>query len=238
MYSVKALSVPTRNRILNALPREEYEHLLPNLERVHLPKGKTLCHAGDIIHSAYFITGGMVSLLSTTEDGDIVEVAMVGSEGMTGVPLVLKVDTAPYQIMVQIKADAMKIKASALKAEFNRGGQLQSLLLRYTHSVLCHVAQSAVCNRFHTLEERLCRWLMISRSVMHSDTIFLTQEFISHMLGAPRTGVTMIAGNLQRKKLISYTRGKIQILDPRALESNSCGCYRAVREEIDHFLAA
>jgi CRP-like cAMP-binding protein len=228
----------TRNRLLAALPRQEYERLAPHLEPIHLPKGKTLAASGDTLRYAYFPTSGMVSLLSTTESGQSIEVAMVGDEGVIGVPIILRVGVMPYWSMVQISADAMRIRATALRNEFDRGEQLHDLLLRYTHALLTQISQSAVCNRFHSVEERFCRWLLISRDRAKSDTINLTQEFISQMLGTARTRVTMAALPLQDAGLIRYRRGKITILDRQGLESVACECYAIVSKEVSHVLAA
>ncbi|HEX6624891.1 MAG TPA: Crp/Fnr family transcriptional regulator [Pyrinomonadaceae bacterium] len=228
----------TKNRLLAALPRQEYERLAPHLEPMHLPRGKTIALTGDTLRYAYFPTSGMLSLLSTSGGGEAIEVAMVGSEGFVGVPIILKVGVTPYWSMVQIQSDAMRISAAALGEEFDRCEQLHDLLLKYTHSLLAHVTQSAVCNRFHTVQERLCRWLLLSRDRMKSDTINLTQEFISQMLGTARTGVTMAAVPLQDAGLIRYRRGKITILDREGLESVACECYSIVRKEVSHTLAA
>ena len=238
MPSVKDVGSTFNNRLLAALPREEYERLSPHLELVRLPPGKILYNAGEIVRYAYFPRGGMVSLLSITEEGRTIEVGMIGNEGMTGVPVILRSGMAPYQVMVQLAGNALRIRGDALREAFNRGGTLQDLLLRYTHSLLIQVAQSAACNRFHTVEERLCRWLLVSRDRVQTDTIQLTQEFISHMLGVPRTSVTMIAGALQKEGLIKYSRGRITLLDRRGLEAASCECYRRVREGISELLIA
>jgi CRP-like cAMP-binding protein len=228
----------TKNRLLAALPRQEYERLAPHLEPTHLPRGKTIALTGDTLRYAYFPTNGMISLLSTSGGAEAIEVAMVGNEGFVGVPIILKVGVTPYWSIVQIQADAMRISATALEKEFDRGEQLRDLLLRYTHSLLAHVTQSAVCNRFHTVQERLCRWLLLSRDRTKSDTINLTQEFISQMLGTARTGVTMAAVPLQDAGLIRYRRGRITILDRAGLESVACECYSIVRKEVGHVRAA
>lgn len=228
--------VTSDNRLLAALPREEYERLSPHLEPVGLTPGKILYNAGEAVRHAYFPKGGLLSLLSITEAGRTIEVGMIGNEGMAGIPIVLRSDLAPYQVMAQLAGDALRIKAGALRAEFNRGGRLQDLLLRYTHSLLIQVGQSAACNRFHTVQERLCRRLLDSRDRVQSDTIQLTQEFLSHMLGAPRTSVTMIAGDLQKKGLVRCGRGRITIIDRARLEAASCECYERVREGIDQSL--
>jgi CRP-like cAMP-binding protein len=227
-----------KNRLLAALPYHEYERLAPHLEPTHLPRGKTIALTGETLRYAYFPTNGMISLLSTSGGGEAIEVAMVGSEDFLGVPVILKVGVTPYWSVVQIQADAMRISAAALSREFDRGEQLHTLLLKYTHSLLTHVSQSAVCNRFHTVQERLCRWLLLSRDRVKSDTINLTQESISQMLGTARTGVTMAAVPLQDAGLIRYRRGKITILDREGLESVACECYSIVRKEVSHVFAA
>lgn len=225
------------NRLLAALPREEYERLLPQLETVHLAKGKILYNAGDFVQYAYFPNDGMVSLLSMTQDGSTIEVGMVGNEGMVGLPIILLSNKTPYQMVVQIPVEsALRARASVLRNEFNRGGKLQHLLLQYTNMMLTQITQSAICNHFHTVEERLGRWLLIARDRVNSNTVRLTQEIISHMLGSQRTGVTMAAGTLQKMKLIQYSRGEINILDPDGLESVACECYEIIREEFDDFL--
>jgi CRP-like cAMP-binding protein len=226
------------NNLLASLPREEYEHLLPHLELIRLAPGKILYNAGEVIRHAYFPLSGMICLLATTEDGRTIEIGMIGNEGMSGIPIILKTSIAPYQIMVQLAANAARIRADKLREEFSRGGQLQDMLLRYAHTLLTQIAQSAACNRFHTTEERLCRWLLVSRDRVHSDTIHLTQEFLSYMLGVPRTSVTMIASALQKEGSIRYSRGKIFIIDRQRLEAASCECYRLVTDEISNYLAA
>lgn len=226
------------NALLLALPRGEYERLSPHLELVRLTPGKILYNAGDAVRHAYFPKGGMICLLSTTEDGRTIEVGMIGSEGMAGIPIILQSGAAPYQVMVQLAGNALRIGRNVLGEEFNRGGKLRDLLLRYTHSLLIQVAQSAACNSFHTVEERLCRWLLVARDCVQTDTLHLTQEFLSQMLGVQRTSVTLIAGALQKKGLIRQSRGRITILNRRGLEAASCECYRRVREGLSNFLVA
>src|SRR5438477_1274830 len=229
-------SAQPRNHILRCLTHEEYTRLLPFSQRVSLATGEVLFEAGDRITEFYFLDSGMASLLSTTESGSTTEVGMVGYEGFVGTALVLKMNRMPYRSMMQIAGQATKIKAGRLLDEFDKNRDLRDLILRYMHFVLTQVAQSAVCNRFHTLEERLSRWLMISREFIDSDEIPLTQELLSQMLGAARTGVTMAAGALQRSGLIRYGRGRIIILDREALADASCECYRIVKHEFDQFL--
>jgi CRP-like cAMP-binding protein len=232
------LNFPAGNRILAALPPEEYSRMLPDLTPVHLPQDRLLWNAGDRISHAFFLMGGMVSLLSTTEGGSTVEVGMIGSEGMAGVSAILRFNVIPYTVVVQLPASAMRIRIDTLRREFARGGRLQDLLLRYTHTLLTQITQSACCNRFHTAEERLCRWLLTSSDRSRSDTLPLTQEFLAQMIGVPRTSVTAVAVKLQHLGLIAYRRGKIKLLDRRGLETFSCECHRVIGEGIRRYLAA
>lgn len=225
------------NRLLSALPHAEYQRLQPHLELVHFSKCKTLYEIGDLISHAYFLNSGMGSLLSVAQNGATVEIAMVGNEGMVGIPIILRIQKAPYRIMVQVPGDALRIKAQVIYAEFKRGRDLQDLLLTYTHTLLTQISQSALCNRFHTVEKRLCRWLLTTHDRVQGDTFHLTQEIISFMLGTPRTRVTMAAGVIQEAGLIRYKRGKITIIDRPGLEQSACECYRIVANSLDHFLA-
>ena len=238
MLTLKARDATLDNRLLAVLPRPEYERLSPYLELVRLTPGRILYDVGDTVHYAYFPKDGMISLLSITEDGRTIEVGMVGNEGMTGIPIILRCNVAPYRVMVQFAGKALRLREDALKAEMSRSKPFQELLLCYTHALLSQIAQSAACNRFHTVEARLCRWLLVSRDRLLTDTLPLTQEFLSHMLGVPRTSVTAVARALQERKLIKYSRGKIVILNRAGIESHSCECYRIVRSEIEHFLVA
>jgi len=228
----------TGNRILAMLPPAELAYLQPHLEPVRLAQGKTLYAAGEVIKYNYFLVDGLVSLLSVTEDGAAVEVGMIGDEGMAGVASILRANISPYQVVVQITAHALRINQRIVRAEFDRGRRLQELLLRYVHTLLAQVSQSAACNSFHTVEARLCRWLLIGHDRAHTDELRLTQEFLSHMIGAPRTSVTAVAGALQSKGLINYRRGKIWILDRPRLEATSCECYRMVKRETSRAYAA
>lgn len=228
--------IHVENRLLAALPREEFDRLRPHMENMHIAQSEIVYQAGDTVRDLYFPNNGMVSLLSMDEAGTTIEVGMVGHEGVVGLPVILRLNTTPYLAMVQIASDVVRIRGNVVKVEFDRGGRLQDLLLRYTHVLITQISQSAVCNRFHTIEKRLCRWLLIARDRVKSDSLNLTQEIIAHMLGTPRTGVTMAAVSLQRAGLISYSRGKIIILDRRRMEANSCECYRIVKKEFDHFL--
>lgn len=228
--------VTTGNKILASLPEDELASLARHLETVHLEKGKVVYITGDRIRYAYFPIGGLFSLLSTTETGSTVEIAMVGNEGMVGLPVILKNGTTPYEVTVQIATEAFRIKAEALQEEFNKGGALQEFVLRYLNVLIAQVSQLTICNRFHTLELALSRWLLTAQDRVNSESLNLTQETISQALGVPRTGVTMAAGTLQRAGLIRYSRGKIVILDRPKLEANSCECYRIINDQIHHFL--
>jgi CRP-like cAMP-binding protein len=227
----------TDNRVLSRLPRTDYERLRPRLEQVRLPRGRVLYEAGETVRHAYFLTGGMVSLLAATADDETVQVAMVGSEGAIGLPTLLGAGAMPYRVVVQLPSTALRIGASALVAEFRCGGRLQGLLLRYLHALIMQITQSALCNHYHTIEERLCRWLLTSRDRARSNTLELTQESLAHMLGAQRTGVTAAATVLQRAGLIAYHHGRIQLLNREALEERSCECYCVITQEIDQYLA-
>jgi CRP-like cAMP-binding protein len=232
-----AFSVPTDNGLLAALPRAEYQRLMPYLEGVHLPRGKVLFEAG-LIRQAHFPMNGVVSLLGMTANGETVEVAMVGNEGMLGFPIILRVGITLHRSMVHIPADALRIRSDVLQMEFNRNGKLQDLLLRFIHSLLAQVSQSAICNRFHTVDARLGRWLLVIDDRVAKETFYLTQEFIAQMLGTPRTVVTVAANKLQDAGFIRYRRGKITILNRPGLESVACECYRVVTNEMGSFIAA
>lgn len=228
---------PSENRLLALLPPKDRARLESHLEPIHLRKGKTLYHIGDQITDVYFPVEGMISLLSTTRDGAAVEVGMVGNEGMAGLTTILGAKELEYQMMVQIAGEGFRLKANLLQKEFDRTAALRNLLLRYTHVVVTQLSQSAVCNRFHTIEERMCRWLLIARDRVQSDTLEFTQEILSHMLGAPRTLVTMTAGRLQEAGLIMYKRGSITLLRREQMEDAACECYQIIRRAFDRFLA-
>lgn len=225
-----------RNRILAALPDEEFARLLPHLESVQLEKGEIVYLTGDDIQYAYFLDSGLLSFLTTTETGSTIEVAMVGNEGLVGLPVILRNRIIPYGVMVQFTAAAFKLRAEVLQEEFNRGETLQEWILRYINVLIAQIAQSSICNRFHNFGETLSRWLLTVQDRVNSDSLNLTQETISQALGVPRTAVTMAAGALQREGVIRYSRGKIFILDHHRLEAHSCECYRIIGNELRHFL--
>lgn len=224
------------NRILAALPHTEFSRIQPHLENVELEKGKLVYLTGDRIRYVYFPVNGLLSLLSATETGSTVEVAMVGNEGIVGLPVILKKGKISYEVTVQISVNAFRIKAEVLQEEFDRAERLQEHMLRYTHVLMAQIAQLSICNRFHTIEKALSRWLLMAQDHVNADSLNLTQENISNALGVPRTAITMAAGNLQRSGLIRYSRGNIEILDRDALETKSCECYRILRDELQQFL--
>jgi CRP-like cAMP-binding protein len=226
------------NRILAALPADEYERLLPHLKPVILEYRHVLIEPHKIIQYSYFPEDSIISMVSTVMDKTIVEVGLAGREGMVCVATFLGANSSPHQGIVQGQGSAMRIKASVLREEFKRGGRLQELLLRYTQAHLVQVAQTSVCNRLHALEARLSRWLLMIHDRADGDEFLLTHDIISMMLGAQRTGVTDTAGVLQKKRIISYSRGRLSILDRQKLEETSCECYWIVREEYDRLTRA
>jgi len=226
----------TGNRLLALLPKGEYARLIPFLKPVNLKRKEVLYHAGDTIKYCYFPLSGIVSLLSPAAEGKAVEVGMVGNEGMIGVSAPLQIGITPYDLITQIETEALQIDARILKAEFNRGGTLHELLLRYIYALLCQISQSVVCHHFHTVEQRLARWLLMGRDRLQSNTFPLTQEFLAHLLGIPRTNVTMTARALQQAGLIDYKRGTITITEEKGLEDIACNCYRIIKKATDDIL--
>lgn len=230
--------IPPPNKILGALSRQDYPLLFSSLQPVHFSRGKILYEIGGRIDNALFVLSGMISLLAITEDGSTTEISMVGNEGVAGISVLLGVNQAPYRVQVQIPGTGMRVRTSVLLEEFSHGGPLHDLTLRYIHSLIVQISQSAACNRFHTIQQRLCRWLLIARDRVHSDNIALTQETLAHMLGANRTNVTAAATSLKAAGLIEYHRGTIHILNRHGLERAACECYRVVRPELGQFRAA
>lgn len=223
------------NKILRAVPQNEFSRLVEHLERVHLDKGDVVYLAGDTVRYAYFPINGLLSLISTTEIGSSIELAGVGNEGMVGLVTITRTRTISYDVTVPVATDAWRIKVETLQKEFERKERLHDLMLAYVNMLITELSQSSVCHRFHTLEEALSNWLLVVRVRVKSNTLNLTQELISNALGVPRTGVTMAAGSLQRAGLIRYSRGKIVILDPAKLEDKACECYRIIRDNINQF---
>ena len=224
------------NKLLAALPASDYERLVPHLKLVSLPLRKVLYEAGEPITQVYFPDQAMVSIVTTMEDASTVEVGIVSNEGMVGIPVILGDNTTTTTSFVQVAGAAMQINADVLRAEFNRGGAIQSLLLRYVQAVYSELAQTAACNRLHTLDERLARWLLTVSDRLESEDFPLTQEFISQMLGVRRSGVTVAASTLSRAGMISYQRGHISILNREDLEATSCECHQVIQKEFARLL--
>ncbi|MEH1837558.1 MAG: Crp/Fnr family transcriptional regulator [Nostoc sp.] len=224
------------NKLLAALPANEYQRLVPHLKLVSLEVHQMLYEAGEPITHVYFPDNSMVSIVAIMEDGSTAEVGIVSSEGMTGIPVILGNNTTITTSFVQISGTAMQMNADVLRAEFNRGGALQTLLLCYVQAIYSELAQAAACNRLHTLDERLARWLLTVSDRVESEDFFLTQEFISEMLGVRRSGVTVAASTLSQAGMISYKRGHISILNREDLEATSCECYRVIQNEFARLL--
>jgi CRP-like cAMP-binding protein len=228
-----ARHTPTQNHILAALPAEVYARLLPHLDLVPLALGWAVYESGGTLGYIYFPTTSIVSLLFVTEDGASAEIAVVGNDGAVGISLFMGGDTTPGRAVVQSAGYAYRLKAAILKAEFERAGPLQVILLRYTQALITQMTQTAVCNRHHSVEQQLCRWLLLSLDRLPSNELKMTQELIAHMLGVRREGVTEAAGDLQAAGLIRYSRGKITVLDRPKLEAWVCECYGVVKRETD-----
>ena len=228
---------PRRNHLLAALPADEYARILPDLERVPLSLGDSLCESGVPARHAYFPTDAIVSLLYVTADGASAEIAVVGNEGVVGVSLFMGGDATTSRAVVQSAGHAYRVRPQLLKNEFFRAGPLQRLLLRYTQALLTQMAQTAVCNRHHTVDQQLCRWLLLSMDRLPSNQLTMTQELIANMLGVRREGVTEAAGKLQQAGLITYHRGHITVLDRAGLEARACECYGVVKTEVNRLLS-
>lgn len=225
------------NRLLAALPAEEYERLLPKLEPVSFELGEVIYKAGGHIDYIYFLTNCIVSLLYTMENGMSAEIGVVGNEGVVGIALFMGGDTMPNHALVQSAGAAIRMKAQFLQDEFKRSGEFQHLLLRYTQALVTQISQTAVCNRLHPVERQLCRWLLLSHDRLQTDELIMTHEMIANMLGTRREGVTIAAGKLQDAGLITYYRGRIKIISRTGLEATVCECYKVVKDEFDRLLA-
>jgi len=235
------LHAARQNRLLAALPAAEFEHLSPHLELVAMRLGDVLYESGGELRYVYFPTTAIVSLLYVTENGASAEIAGVGNEGIIGVALFMGGETMPNRAMVQCAGHAYRLKAQLLMQEFNRAGgrrsgALQHLLLRYTQALMTQMSQTAICNRHHSLEQQLCRWLLLSLDRSVSNELTITQELIASMLGVRREGVTEAAGKLQHAGSISYRRGHIAVLDRSGLETHACECYQVVKTEFGRLL--
>jgi CRP-like cAMP-binding protein len=228
--------IPSINKLLAALPPDTHRRLQPDLELVSLKLGASLYEAGGKQAYVYFPTNAIVSLLYVMKDGASAEIAVVGNEGIVGIALFMGGETTPSRAVVQSAGHAYRLTSKLLKREFERGGALQHLLLRYTQALITQMAQTAVCNRHHTIEQQLCRWLLLSMDRLPSNVLTMTQELIANMLGVRREGVTEAAGKLQEDGLIHYSRGRITIVSRPKLEKRVCECYAVVKNELDRLL--
>ena len=224
---------PAENKLLAALPRRERDRLLPHLDPVSLRFEEILYEPDGLIRHVYFPTGGMISLLVVLHNGSVAEVGRVGNEGMVGLPVFLGLRTSHTRAFVQIPGEALRMRAQVFRQELRRAGALSGLLLRYTQALLRHSQRLTACSTWHTVEQRLCRWLLVAHDRVRADQFEFTQEFLSQMLGAHRQSMTLAAGNLQKAGLIRYSRGKLTILDRQGLEAAACDCYRALKEIFD-----
>jgi len=228
---------PSQNHLLAALPAAEFERLSPNLELIALKLGEILYEPGAQMQHAYFPTDAIVSLHYVTESGASAETAGVGNEGVVGISLFMGGNSTPSSAVVQTAGYAYRLPGRLLKQEFSRGGLMQSLLLRYTQALLTQMIQTAACNRHHSVEQQLCRWLLLTLDRLPEREFVMTQELVASMLGVRREGITEAAGNLRRAGVISYRRGHISVLERAGLESGSCECYAVVKKEFDRLLS-
>jgi CRP-like cAMP-binding protein len=227
---------PRQNRLLAALPAPDYARLEPHLKLVQMPLGTVLYESGILLNHVYFPTTSIVSLLYVMADGASAEIAVVGNEGVIGVSLFMGGETTPSRAVVQSAGHAYRLSGQLLKEEFTRAGAMQHLLLRYTQALITQMAQTAVCNRHHSLDQQLCRWLLLSLDRLASNELAMTQELIANMLGVRREGVTEAAGRLQNAGLIEYRRGHITVIDREGLEARTCERYAVVKKESDRLL--
>ena len=236
MSKLVELRPPLENHLLSALPAEEYKRLVSSLQPVTFRLGEVLYESGGLLNHVYFPTTAVVSLVYAMQDGMTAEMGLTGNEGVVGVALFLGGDTTPNRAVVQIAGNAFQMDAATLRQEFARGGTFQRLLLNYTQALITQISQTAVCNRLHSVKQRLCRWLLMSRDRANSDELAMSQEFISNMLGGRRESVTVAARRLQDAGLIRYVRGHITVLDRKGLEATVCECYQVVKDETDRLL--
>ncbi|POA19661.1 Crp/Fnr family transcriptional regulator [Pseudomonas sp. FW300-N1A1] len=228
---------PLQNRLLAALPIEVQERLIPQLELRVLPLGKVVYESGDSLQYVYFPTDAIISLLYVMEDGASAEISVVGNEGLVGIAVFMGGESTPSRAIVQSAGHAYRLAGQRLKSEFNRHGEMMQMLLRYTQALITQMAQTAVCNRHHSIDQQLCRWLLLSLDRLPSNQLIMTQELIANMLGVRREGVTEAAGKLQKLGVIEYNRGHIEVLDRAKLEALCCECYAVVKKETDRLLA-
>jgi CRP-like cAMP-binding protein len=228
---------PRQNQLLNTLPAEVQDRLFPHLELFALPLGKVLYESGDTMRFVYFPTDSIVSLLYVMESGASGEISVVGNEGLVGISLFMGGESTPSRALVQSAGWAYRLAGQRIKDEFNRHGALLVQMLRYTQSLITQMSQTAVCNRHHSIDQQLCRWLLLSLDRLPSNQLTMTQELIANMLGVRREGVTDAASKLQKKNVIEYHRGQITVLDRPKLEQLCCECYAVVKKETDRLAA-
>jgi CRP-like cAMP-binding protein len=229
---------PKKNQLLAALPEAEWHRIVPQLEPVEMPLGHVLYESGRTMSYVYFPVDAIVSLLYVMENGASAEIAVVGHEGIVGISLFMGGESTPSRAVVQSAGRGFRVRAQSIKDEFERAGPVMHLLLRYTQALITQMAQTAVCNRHHTLDQQLCRWLLLSLDRLQGNELVMTQELIANMLGVRREGVTEAALKLQRVGLIRYSRGRIAVLDRPGLEQRTCECYAVVKVEYDRLLPA
>ena len=233
---------PRKNQLLAALPEAELQRWLPHIEYVDMRLGEVLYEAGSILSHVYFPTTAIVSLLYVMQNGESAEIAVVGNDGLVGVSLFMGGDSTPSRALVQSAGDAFRLPAPLMKEEFDRGGPVLHLFLRYTQALITQMVQTAACNRHHSLDQQLCRWLLLSLDPLQGTEMVMTQALIAHMLGVPLNGATEGALKLQTAGLIDYTKGRIRVLDRGGLEKRTCECYAVVKKEyarlLPHKLAA
>lgn len=227
---------PQLNHLLEALSKADLTRFSSELELIQMPLGQVLYESGEKLNYVYFPTTSIISLLYVMENGSSAEIAVVGNEGILGISLFMGGETTPSRAVVQSAGYGYRLKAQLLKDEFNRTGPTMRLLLRYTQALITQMAQTAVCNRHHSIDQQLCRWLLLSLDRLETDELTMTQELIANMLGVRREGVTEAAGKLQKLGLINYSRGRIKVIDRPGLEAKCCECYKVVKVEYDRLL--
>jgi CRP-like cAMP-binding protein len=236
MPVVKHTDDARMNHLLAALPADEFSRLEPDLEPASLLLGKVIYESGEQLEYVYFPTTAIISLLYIMENGSTAEIGMAGNDGLVGVALFMGGSTTPNRAVVQSAGNAFRLKSKALQFEFHQGGEFQKILLRYTQYLMTQISQTAVCNRLHSVEQQLCRWLLINHDLLQTNKLIMTHDLIANMLGVRREGVSIAAGHLQKRELIKYVRGTITMLDRKGLETAACECYKVVKEEYDRLL--
>lgn len=236
MPRIKNMDNALKNHLLAALPDDEFARLKPDLEPVALALGEVIYESGEQLEYIYFPTTAIISLLYIMENGATAEIGMAGNDGLVGVALYMGGSTTPSRAVVQSAGNAFRLRSKELQSAFGQGGVFQNLLLRYTQSLMTQISQTAVCNRLHSIEQQLCRWLLINHDLLPTNKLIMTHDLIANMLGVRREGVSIAAGQLQKKGLIKYVRGTITMLDRKGLETAACECYKVVKDEYDRLL--